>query len=142
MPPDLTWRPAVELARMLRRREVSPVELLQACLARIDAVDGSLNSLVTLDPETAMATARDAERRLVDGEDRPPPFLGVPLAVKDLHLTAGLRTTFGCRALEAFVPDADEEHVARLRAAGFVVLAKTNVPEFGTLPYTESALLG
>lgn len=137
---DLTGRSAVALAAAVRRREVSPVELVEATLARIERDDGALNSIVTLDAEVALAVARQAETRA--GDTDAPALLGVPVAIKDLSLTRGLRTTFGTRELADFVPDSDDEPVARLRAAGMVLVGKTNVPELGTLPWTESELLG
>ena len=140
MSDDLTWLPAVQLAALVRRREVSPVELATATLGRIERLDRRLNSVVTVDADRALAGARQAERRAL--REDPPPLLGVPLLVKDLALTAGLRTTMGTRSLADWVPDVDDEHVARLRRAGMVVVGKTNVPELGTLPYTESVLHG
>lgn len=141
MDTDLLFAPARELALLVRDREVSPVELVEACLDRIERIDGRLHSVVTLDAEGARRTARAAEQAVIDDEDLPA-FHGVPTAIKDLHLTKGLRTTFGTRAMAPLVPTIDDEHVARLRRAGFVFVGKTNVPEFGTVPFTESELLG
>jgi amidase len=141
MSDDLAFTSATELARLVRTREVSPVELTELYLDRIARLDGRLNAFVTVDAAGARAGAKAAEERVTDG-DALPPFLGVPIAIKDLHMTAGLRTTFGARQLAGFVPTVDEESVARIRRAGFVVLGKTNVPEFGTVPYTESLLHG
>lgn len=138
---ELLYRPGLELARMVREREVSPVELTELALARIDAVNPKLNAMVLVDADGARVAAKDAEARAVAGGDLPP-FLGVPIAIKDLHLTAGMRTTFATAAMAQFVPSFDAEHVRRLRAAGFVFLGKTNVPEFGTAPHSESRLLG
>lgn len=135
----LAFAPAVELARMVRAREVSPVELVDGYLDRIERLDGRLNSIVTLD-ERVREAARAAEARAGDADT--PPFHGVPIAIKDLHLTEGLRTTFGTSSLADFVPTIDEESVRRIRAAGFLVMGKTNVPELGSVPVTESALLG
>jgi amidase len=140
MSPDLLTRPVRHLADLIRRRQLSPDELVSACLERIASVDGRFNSIVTVDADGALAAARRA--REAAGSQGAPPFLGVPLAVKDLALTAGIRTTFGTASLADFVPDVDDEHVARLRRAGFIIIAKTNVPELGTLPITESRLLG
>ena len=140
MPDDLLTRPVRHLADLIRRRQLSPVELVEACLQRIAVADGGYNSIVTLNADGAMAAARHAQE--VAGNHDAPPFLGVPLAVKDLALTAGIRTTFGTASLANFVPDIDDEHVARLRRAGFIIVGKTNVPEHGTLPITESRLLG
>lgn len=140
MTEELLRRSAVELAGMVRDREVSPVELTEAALARIERLDPSLGSFATVDPDGALSAARDAEARA--GHPDAPPLLGVPTAIKDLHLTEGLRTTFGTSSMRDFVPTFDEEHVARLRRAGLVFLGKTNVPEFGTVAYTDSDLLG
>lgn len=140
MSDELAFAPAVTLARLVSERRVSPVELVELFLQRIERFDGALNSIVTLDAEGALRAARAALASA--GGDQAPPFAGVPIAVKDLHLTEGLRTTFGTRSLAGFVPDFDEEHVARIRRAGFIVVGKTNVPELGTLPFTESELLG
>lgn len=140
MDETLLFSPAVELARLVGERAVSPVELTELALRRIEALDDRLNSVVTVDPDGALAAARAGERAA--GTPDAPPLLGVPVAIKDLHLTAGLRTTFGTASLAGFVPDVDEESVARIRRAGCVVLGKTNVPELGTLPVTEPVLHG
>jgi amidase len=140
MSDDLAFVPAVELARLVADRTVSPVETVTLFCDRIARLDKELNSVVTLDVESALAVAREQER-LVGTADGPP-FLGVPILVKDLSLTRGLRSTCGTATMAEFIPDIDDEHVARLRHAGFVILGKTNVPEWGTLPFTESALLG
>lgn len=137
---DLAFRPSVELARLVAERQVSPVESVTLFCDRIARIDAELNSVVTLDSGGALATAREQER--LAGTEGAPPFLGVPILVKDLALTAGLRTTCGTATLAQFVPTYDDTHVARLRRAGFVILGKTNVPELGTMPFTESALLG
>ncbi|HVL99098.1 MAG TPA: amidase [Egibacteraceae bacterium] len=140
MEPDLAFAPAVALAGMVRDRVISPVELVDGYLDRIDRIDPHLNSFVTLDADRARDAARAAEASA--GRPGTPAFHGVPIAIKDLHVTAGLRTTFGSKALADFVPDFDEESVRRIRAAGFVILGKTNVPEFGSLPVTEPLLHG
>lgn len=140
MDSELRYASAVDLARLVRSKDVSPVELVDACLERIERLDGTLNSVVTVDADGARAAARAAEATAGD-PDRPP-FHGVPIAIKDLNLTRGMRTTFGSRALTGFVPDMDDEVVARIRAAGFVLVGKTNVPEFGSVPVTESLLHG
>lgn len=137
---SLLRRSAVQLARMVADRAVSPVELTEAALGRVERLDGRLGSFATVDAEGAFERARLAEARAGDGDA--PPFDGVPTVIKDLHVTKGLRTTFGTSSMANFVPDFDDEDVARLRAAGFVFLGKSNVPEFGSVPYTESELLG
>jgi len=134
---ELAFAPALELAARVRAREVSPVELVQVYLDRIERLDPQLDAFVTVDADGALAAARAAEASPSDA-----PFHGVPLSVKDLHETAGLRTTYSTRALAEFVPQADAAVVRRLRDAGFVVLGKTNTPELGTIAVTESELNG
>jgi amidase len=130
---ELAFLPALEQARLVRAREVSPVELVETYLRRIERLDGTLNAYVTVAAEQALAEAR---------APRPGPFSGVPLPIKDLTETAGIRTTFSCRAFADHVPARDVEIVRRLRAAGFVLLGKTNTPELGTTAVTESVLNG
>jgi len=124
---------AVEQAELVRRREVSPTELLTCYLDRIEAVDPGLGAFLTVDADGALRAAKAAEHV----PDDTPPFHGVPIAIKDLSRTAGLRTTMGSGLLADHVPDADDLMVARLRAAGFVILGKTNTPEFGWSFVTE-----
>lgn len=140
MDEELAFAAACDLARRVQRREVSPVELVDGFLDRIDRLDGKLGSVVTVAADRVRAEARAAEHRA--GTADALPFDGVPVTVKDLHCTAGIRTTFGTAAMAEHVPGFDEEHVARLRRAGFVVLGKTNTPEWGTVPVTEPALHG
>jgi amidase len=138
--PDLAFLPAVEQARLIRRRALSPVELITMYLERIERLDPALRSYVTVCADAALAAARDAERRA--GEGGLPPFHGVPVSVKDLTDTAGVRTTYSCRALATYVPETDSAVVRRLRAAGMILLGKTNTPELGARPVTESILNG
>jgi len=130
---DLAFAPALELAERIRAREVSSVELVELYLERIDRIDPVLNAYVTVDADGALATAR---------EPREGPFAGVPISIKDLTETAGLRTTLSTKALADNVPAFDTAAVRRIREAGFVVLGKTNTPEFGTIGMTESELNG
>jgi amidase len=118
----------------VRRRQVEPAELVEEAFARLERVEPRLNAFVTTCYEEALAAARGP---LPDG-----PFRGVPIAIKDLTETAGLRTTYSCAALADNVPTRDAAVVRRLREAGFVVIGKTNTPEFGTTAVTESALNG
>jgi amidase len=134
---ELAFSSASEQARLIRRRELSPVELVQTYLERIDRLDPQLNAYVTVDGDAALAQARDAEAAPSDR-----PFHGVPIAIKDMTDTAGLRTTYSSRAFRKYVPDEDVALVRRLREAGFGVLGKTNLSEFGTLAVTESLLNG
>jgi amidase len=129
----LAFLPALEQARLIREGELSPVELVQHYLDRIERLDPELNAYVTVCAEQALAEA---------SSPRPGPFSGVPLPVKDLTETAGIRTTFSCKAFADYVPAEDVEVVRRIRAAGFVLLGKTNTPEFGSTAVTESELNG
>jgi amidase len=138
---DVTKASAVELARRLREREVGPVEVLEAHLAAIERLNPQLNAIVTLADDQARAAAEAAERRLRDGE--PARLLeGIPVVIKDVTLTAGIRTTFASPLYKDFVPAADAEVVARLRAAGAIILGKTNTPEFATGANTVNELFG
>jgi amidase len=130
---DLAFAPALELAERIRTREVSSVELVELYLERIERIDPVLNAYVTVDADGALAAAR---------EPRQGPFAGVPISIKDLTETAGLRTTLSTKALADNVPAFDTAAVRRIRDAGFVVLGKTNTPEFGTIGMTESELNG
>ncbi|MBM3677988.1 MAG: amidase, partial [Actinobacteria bacterium] len=142
---ELAFLPAVEQARLVRRRLVSPVELVTAYLKRIERLDPQLGAYVTVCADRALAEARAAEARAADaraGEGPLPPFHGVPISIKDLAETEGVRTTLSCRAFAEHVPAADSAVVRRLRAAGTIVLGKTNTPELGARPVTESVLNG
>ncbi|SEB20365.1 Asp-tRNAAsn/Glu-tRNAGln amidotransferase A subunit [Variovorax sp. YR216] len=121
---------AVELRRMIASREVSPVELLEACIERIETVNPYVNAVTATCFERARGEARAAEKAVLRSE--PLGLLhGLPVGVKDLEPTAGLLTTFGSPAFRANVPAQDIELVARLRRAGGIVAGKTNVPEMG-----------
>ena len=134
---ELAFLPATEQARLVRDRDVSAVELAELYLERIARIDPELNSFVTVRGEEALADARAA-----DASTDAAPFRGVPIAVKDLTATAGIRTTYSSRAFAENVPDFDTAVVRRLRQAGFVILGKSNTPEFGTVAFTESELNG
>jgi amidase len=125
---DLT---ALEQGALVRRREVSPLELTEHYLERADRLD-SVGAFVTLTPELARERAAGLDVAAADG-----PLFGVPTAIKDLNLTAGVRTTFGSAAFADFVPDVSDGVTLSLEAAGLVSLGKTNAPEFGSPCYTE-----
>ncbi|HEY8372307.1 MAG TPA: amidase [Pseudonocardiaceae bacterium] len=130
---------ALEQAAAVRRREISPVELVEHHLGRAEEHGPELGAFVTLTPERALAEARAAERMLLDADDPAelPPLLGVPTAIKDLNLTAGVRTTFGSVLYRDFVPSVDDHVVTLLRRAGTISIGKTTTPEFGVSCYTE-----
>lgn len=125
---ELAFLPAVEQVRLLAAGQVSPAEVFETYLARIERLDGELNAFVTVcePPQGAF----------------PGPLHGLPVPIKDLTVTAGIRTTHSCRAFAESVPDFDAAVVRRLKDAGATVLGKTNTPEFGTIPVTESELNG
>jgi aspartyl-tRNA(Asn)/glutamyl-tRNA(Gln) amidotransferase subunit A len=124
------WPGATELARSVRSGEISPVETVRAALDAIDRLDPTLHAFTAIAADDALAAARGLEARIAAGEPAGP-LAGVPVAIKDLVLTRGLRTTFGSRLYADFIPDADDVAVERLRAAGAIVIGKTNAAEFG-----------
>src|SRR5947208_3372338 len=128
MSEELTALTAVEAAAKIRSKALSPVELTQAYLERIERLDEPLNAYITVCHAEAMKAAREAERALMAGEALGP-LHGVPLAIKDLYDTAGVRTTAGSRLWAKRVPDEDSTAWARLRAAGAILLGKTNTHE-------------
>ena len=138
---DPAYTSAADLARMIARRELSPVELVEATLARIERSQSSINAFITVCIEEARAAARAAEAAVPRGH-RLGPLHGVPFAVKDLVNTAGVRTTFASVALADNVPVADSPAVARLKAAGAILVGKTTTPEFGHKCFTEAPLFG
>jgi aspartyl-tRNA(Asn)/glutamyl-tRNA(Gln) amidotransferase subunit A len=128
---DLPFLSAATLGELIRKKDISPVEAARAYLDRIDAVDGKLHSYITVCRDEALQAAREAEQAMVRGEWRGP-LHGVPYAVKDQFWTKGIRTTGGSRLLADFVPAEDATVVARLRAAGAILLGKLNMSEFAT----------
>src|SRR5690242_350573 len=141
MAADLAYTPAAELAVLIARRAVSPVEAVDGVLDRIEKTQPTLNAFITVCAEEARAAAKKAEAAVMRG-DALGPLHGVPFAVKDLVNTAGVRTTFGSWALADNVPSADSQAVARLKAAGAVLVGKTATPEFGHKCFTEAPLFG
>jgi amidase len=138
---DLCTRPATELAGLLRDRQVSARELLDAHLERIEQLNPELNAIVTLDAAGARAAADAADAALAAGE-HVGPLHGLPVAHKDTHLTGGMRTTFGSPLHADTVPAHDELVVARLKAAGAIRVGKTNTPEFAAGSHTFNTVFG
>lgn len=137
---DLT---AVEQAEQVRGGSVSPVELTEHYLDRIERLNETVGAYITVTPEIARKQAADAESEAVaarrEGRELPP-LHGVPVPVKDLNFVAGVRCTLGSRAYADHVPDIDDHVVTKLREAGTILLGKTNTPEFGLPCYTENQL--
>ncbi|WP_158810418.1 amidase [Beijerinckia sp. L45] len=127
---DICDLSATDIATKIRRKELSAVEVTEAHLQRIDALDGQLHAFCTPTPDLAREIARNIDADIMAGREVGQ-LAGVPLGVKDLICTAGIRTVSGSVAYKDFVPDEDDVCVERLKAAGCVILGKTNVPEFG-----------
>ena len=127
---DICWMDAVSLARAIRERKLSPVEVVDACLKRVETLEPTLHAFCTLTPELALREARAVEGLISKGEPVGP-LAGVPIGIKDLVCTAGIRTVSGSIAYKDFVPEEDDVVVERLKKAGAIVIGKTNVPEFG-----------
>jgi amidase len=138
---DLCDIAATELRRLLADREASPVELVEACLSRIAAINPAVNAVVTLDEEGARTAAALAELAFTRGEVRGP-LQGIPVLIKDTQDTAGLRTTYGSPLFANHIPAADQASVARLRAAGAIILGKTNTPEWAAGGNTRNPVHG
>ena len=138
---DLAWRSALEVAALVRDKQLSPVELTAALLARIEALDPGLGAFCLVTADTARAAAREAEIAVMKGE--PIGLLhGVPLSLKDALYTRGLRTTGGSRLFAELVPEEDNVAVGRLKAGGTIILGKTNTSEFGHKALTDNPLFG
>ena len=126
---DIPFLTVAELSRLIESREVSPIEVTQAYLDRIDALDFKFNAFLAVSRREALEAARDAEQAIARGEYRGP-MHGIPVAVKDQFWTKGIRTTGGTRILADFVPDEDATIISNLKRAGAVLLGKTNMTEF------------
>ena len=129
--PQLPFLSVAELSSLIRDRQVSPVEVTEAYLERIDGLDSRVNAFLTLCRDEALEAARAAEGELARGQYRGP-MHGIPVAVKDQFHTKGIRTTFGSPLFDDFVPQEDATVVARLKSAGAILLGKLNMTEFGT----------
>src|SRR6478752_2821856 len=127
---ELLTLSSVEMRRRIGTKELSPVELLEACLSRIRAINPAVNAVTAMCVERARKEAKAAELAVRRGEDLPL-LHGLPTGIKDLEETKDLLTTYGSPLYRDFVPNHDNVMVARVRAAGAVVVGKTNVPEFG-----------
>ena len=138
---DLAFTPALEQAQLIRRREVSPVELVELYLERIQRLDAQLGSYFTVTAELAIADAKAKTQHLAQAKDATdlPPFFGVPISIKDLYPVAGVRCTYGTPALMNNQATYDDGVVTRIKQAGFIILGKTATSELGSLPYTEPA---
>lgn len=132
---------AVDARRLIGTRKLSPTELLDSALARIEKTNGPVNAIVAMDADAARTQAKAVEAQIARGEDLGL-LAGLPIGIKDLQATAGLRTTSGSLLFKDHVPAQDEFGVANIRRAGGVILAKTNTPEFGAGANTTNRVYG
>src|SRR5216117_819975 len=139
---NLSWLPATELAALIRRKKVSPVEVVDAVLDRVARINPRLNAFVTLTEEPARRDAKAAERAVGKRSAKLGPLHGVPFSVKDLVITRGVRTTFGTPLYRDNVPTEDAPSVERLKAAGAIMIGKTNTPTLGWVGVTDNLLFG
>jgi aspartyl-tRNA(Asn)/glutamyl-tRNA(Gln) amidotransferase subunit A len=138
---DLAFMPATDLVAAIRAKRISPVEVVEAVLTRIEAFNPRLNAYCTVTMDAARREARSAEAAVMRG-DPLGPLHGVPVSVKDLVITRGVRTTFGSRIYAENIPGEDAPLVERLKAAGAILVGKTTTPEFGWKGATDSPLFG
>lgn len=136
---ELIWRPATELRSLILAREVSAVEVATAFLRRIETIDPDLSSFITVAADAALETAHELDRSHRDAV--PGPLHGVPISVKDIFWTRGIRTTAGSLIYRDFIPDEDSVHAERVKRAGAVIVGKSNVPEFALFPRTVNRLV-
>lgn len=136
---NLVFLPAHELRTLIATKQVSPVEVTELYLQRIEQLDSQLNSYLTVTADLALATAREAEKAVMEGKSLGP-LHGIPISIKDLEVTRGIRSTMGSLIFKDTVPEQDSLVVERVRQAGAIILGKTNTPEFGLLGTTENRL--
>ncbi len=136
---ELAFAPATELLELISTKQVSPVELTELYFSRIDKLDSQLNSFLLLTYDGAMKAARAAEESVIRGDELGP-LHGLPIAIKDTQMTAGVRTTSGSLLFEDRVPEKDAAVVERVLGAGAIMMGKTNVPEFGAVGTCENRL--
>ena len=139
---DLTRLTIAEAQAKLRKREISARELTRACLDRIAAVEPKLNAFITVTEREALEQADRADERLASRKDDPPPLCGIPLGIKDIYATRGVKTTCASKILENFVPPFDATVIAKLRAEGAVFVGKANMDEFAMGSSTENSAFG
>ena len=137
----LHFKPAAELTQLISAREISVQELVSAHLQQIDRVNPRVNAICTLVTDLAMDQSKAMDQALAQGK-RPGLLQGLPIAVKDLTLTKGIRTTFGSPIYKNYIPDVDALFVERLKAAGAIIIGKTNTPEFGAGSHTFNSVFG
>ena len=142
MTTDITHFSAVKLKKLMCEGKISTLEVIDAHLDVIERLNPRLNAIVTLVADQARGFAKEAQKLIRDNSDEIPDLLGLPIVIKDIVETAGIRTTWASALYSDFVPDEDAEVVARLRAAGAIVLGKSNTPEFAAGANTDNELFG
>ncbi|MBW4545440.1 MAG: amidase [Symplocastrum torsivum CPER-KK1] len=135
---DLAFASALEQAQLIRQGEVSPLELVELYLERIQRLDSKLGSYFTVAAEQAIADAKAKTEQLSKSNSDLPPFFGVPIAIKDLNAVEGIRCTYGVNVLKDKIATYDDGVVMRIKRAGFTILGKTSTSELGSLPYSEA----
>jgi amidase len=135
---DICFKPARALARLLRARKISATEVMRAFIAQIERVNPQVNAIVTFLPEEALKAAKALDRK----RDFSKPFAGLPIAIKDVIMTKGVRTTWGSLVYKDHVPTEDHIMAERLKAAGAILVGKTNTPEFGAGSQTFNKVFG
>ena len=138
---SILFASGLQLAERIKKREISPVEVVQACLDQVDRVNPELNAIIWRRDEELLEEARLAEEKVMSGDDLPP-FHGVPMPIKDLTDVEGWPTTFGSMGAKDRVAPGDATIVSQFRDAGFLLMGRSNTPEFGTLPVTENQAWG
>ncbi|MGQ9460192.1 MAG: amidase [Candidatus Bathyarchaeaceae archaeon] len=141
MDEELCYMPALEMAEAIRRQEISCVKVVDTILERIEKINPKINAYCTVLTKEARQAAKEADEAVKQGKHLGP-LHGVPISIKDLIFTKGIRTTFGSKIFEHFVPEEDAIVVQRLKAAGAIILGKTNTPEFGYKGVTDNLLFG
>lgn len=138
---ELTWMPGWKVREMMANKQVSPTEVALHFLKRIEKFDPLLHAYITVDQEYTLKEAQVAEKAIMKGETLGP-LHGLPISIKDLYMTKGMRTTRGCMVFKDNIPQVDELLVERLRKAGAVILGKSQTSEFATFPRTKTLLAG
>ena len=138
---DLCFKPATEIADMIKNKEYSALEITEIFIERINKINPKINAYCTTTFDLAKKMAQEADERVKKG-DPLPPLNGLPVSIKDLMQVKNVRTTYGSKLYENFIPEDDEIVVKRLRKAGCVLLGKTNTPEFGHIPVTNNLIFG
>ncbi len=140
-PEELCYTPAHQIAELVKNKKISPVEVIETFIRRIEEINPKINAYCTVAGDYALEKARQAEEAVMSGG--PVGALhGVPVSIKDVTLTKGIRTTFGSKLYKDYVPDVDSAVVERLKAAGAIILGKTNTPEFAAGGSTYNDLFG